>query len=274
RANLIPTVRLLDVFRQAEKSAIIRSAHAVNRGAPPELGNAKGSDSFFLPRRESYRLVDTVVELCKTRLPENMGIPSDAIQVISPTRRGDAGTVALNRALQAALNPAAPDKRERYFGDMLFREGDRVMQTKNNYDIIWEKEDGSLGTGVFNGDVGRILRIEKGTDTVFVLFDDKLAQYELEMLAELDMAYAMTVHKAQGSEYRAVVFAATPCAPGLMVRGVLYTAITRAKELLVLVGDDSVLYKMAENDRRQKRYSGLRWRLKNGGSDAVETASP
>ena len=267
RSERIATVRLLDVFRQAEKSAIIRSAHAVNRGSPPELANARGSDIFFLPRRESSRLVDTVVELCRTRLPDNMGIPVEEIQVICPTRRGDAGTVALNRALQAALNPARADKREKYLGELLLREGDRVMQTKNNYDVLWEKEDGTCGAGVYNGDVGHIARIEKGTDTVYVAFEDRLAIYEGEMLFELELAYAMTVHKSQGSEYRAVVFVSAPCAPGLMVRGVLYTAITRAKELLVLVGDDSVLRKMAENDRRQKRYSGLRRRLKDGGEE-------
>ena len=190
-----------------------------------------------------------------------MGIPAPEIQVLTPTRKGATGTAALNRALQAALNPPAPGKRERLFGDTVFREGDRVMQTRNDYDVIWEREDGTAGTGVFNGDVGQILQIDPSGEVLTIAFDDRVATYTADMLAELDMAYAMTVHKAQGSEYRGVIFVAAPCAPGLEVRGVLYTAITRARELLVVVGDDAALRRMAENDRRQRRYSGLRWRL-------------
>ena len=139
------------------------------------------------------------------------------------------------------------------------------MQTRNDYDVLWEREDGSAGAGRFNGDVGRILKIDPGGELVTIAFDERVAVYTADMLAELDMAYAMTVHKAQGSEYRAVIFVSAPAAPGLMVRGVLYTAITRARELLILVGDDAVVEKMAENDRRTRRYSGLRWRLENGG---------
>ena len=261
RSARVPTVALTEVFRQAQASAIIRSAHAVNEGRMPELRNGAAGDFFFLPRRDAARLVDTVVELCRTRLPDNMGIPAAELQVLTPTRRGATGTAALNRALQAALNPPSPDKRERPFGDAVFREGDRVMQTRNDYDVVWTRSDGTGGTGVFNGDVGQIVRIEPGGELLTVAFDDRVAVYTADMLAELDMAYAMTVHKAQGSEYRGVVFVAAPCAPGLEVRGVLYTAITRARELLVAVGDDAVLRRMAENDRRARRYSALRWRL-------------
>ena len=261
RSGRVQTVALTEVFRQAQQSAIIRNAHAVNEGRPPELTNTASGDFFFMPRRDSARLVDTVVELCKTRLPEKMGIPAPEIQVLTPTRKGATGTAALNRALQAALNPPAPGKRERLFGDTVFREGDRVMQTRNDYDVIWEREDGTAGTGVFNGDVGQILQIDPSGEVLTIAFDDRVATYTADMLAELDMAYAMTVHKAQGSEYRGVIFVAAPCAPGLEVRGVLYTAITRARELLVVVGDDAALRRMAENDRRQRRYSGLRWRL-------------
>ena len=135
------------------------------------------------------------------------------------------------------------------------------MQTRNDYDVIWEREDGTAGTGVFNGDVGQILQIDPSGELLTVAFDDRVATYTVDMLAELDIAYAMTVHKAQGSEYRGVVFVAAPCAPGLEVRGVLYTAITRARELLIVVGDDSTVRRMTENDKRQRRYSGLRWRL-------------
>ena len=261
RSGRVKTVALTEVFRQAQESAIIRNAHAVNEGRVPELQNTAAADFFFMPRRDSVRLVDTVVELCKTRLPDKMGIPAADIQVLTPTRKGATGTAALNRALQEALNPASPDKRERLFGDIVYREGDRVMQTRNDYDVVWEREDGTAGTGVFNGDVGQILQIDPSGELLTIAFDDRVATYTVDMLAELDMAYAMTVHKAQGSEYRGVVFVSAPCAPGLEVRGVLYTAITRARELLVVVGDDATIRRMAENDRRARRYSGLRWRL-------------
>ena len=266
RSERVATVALKDIFRQAEQSAIVRSAHLVNEGRLPELQNTAASDFFFLPRRDSVRLVDTVVGLCRTRLPEKMHIPAESIQVLTATRKGDTGTAALNRALQAALNPAGAGRREKRFGDLVFREGDRVMQTRNDYDVLWEREDGTAGAGIFNGDVGKILQIDPSGELISIAFDDRVATYTADMLAELDMAYAMTVHKAQGSEYRAVIFVSAPAAPGLMVRGVLYTAITRARELLILVGDDVSLGKMAANDRRTRRYSGLRWRLGNGGT--------
>ena len=267
RSGRIATVALRDIFRQAEQSMIVRNAHLVNTGMPPKLKNAAANDFFFLPRRDSVRLVETVVELCKTRLPDKMGIPADELQVLTPTRRGDAGTRSLNFALQAALNPPKPGKQERRFGELIFREGDRVMQTRNDYDVVWQKEDGTAGTGIFNGDVGKIAKIDPSGELLEIVFDDRTATYTSDMLAELDMAYAMTVHKAQGSEYRGVVFVGAPCAPSLMVRGVLYTAITRARELLVIVGDDSAVNKMAENDRRSRRYSGLKWRLRKGGEE-------
>ena len=261
RSGRVETVALTEVFRQAQQSAIIRNAHAVNEGRVPELTNSAAADFFFLPRRDPVRLVDTVAELCKTRLPDKMGIPAADIQVLTPTRKGATGTAALNHALQAALNPPAEGKRERLFGDTVYREGDRVMQTRNDYDVVWEREDGTAGTGVFNGDVGQIVQIDPSGELLTISFDDRVATYTVDMLAELDMAYAMTVHKSQGSEYRGVVFVSAPCAPGLEVRGVLYTAITRARELMVVVGDDSTIRRMAENDRRARRYSGLRWRL-------------
>ena len=260
RSKRIPTISLWEVFRQAEQSAIVRNAHAVNQGQLPQLTNDQ-EDFFFLCRREGERVVSTVVELCKTRLPENMGIPADQIQVLTPTRKGISGTVHLNRRLQEALNPPKPGKQELRWGERLFREGDRIMQTRNDYDVIWEKQDGSVGTGIFNGDVGRILQIDPSGEWLTLEFDGRSTMYSVEMLNEVDLAYAQTIHKAQGSEYRCVVLAAMPAAQSLMVRGVLYTALTRARELLVVVGDDGVLRAMAENDRQQKRYSGLRWRL-------------
>ncbi|QNL44442.1 ATP-dependent RecD-like DNA helicase [Oscillibacter hominis] len=263
RSGRIATVALREIFRQAERSAIVRNAHAVNEGRLPALDNGQ-EDFFFLRRRDPVRTADTIVELVQTRLPEKMGVPVEQIQVLTPTHKGEAGTVNLNRVLQAALNPRRPDRRERSWGERLFREGDRIMQTKNDYDVVWEKPDGTVGTGMFNGDVGRIEQIDPSGEWLTVNFDDRLATYTADQLSEIDLAYAMTVHKAQGSEYRCVVLAAVNAAPALMVRGVLYTAITRARELLILVGDETAVGRMTENDRQQKRYSGLKWRLRGG----------
>ena len=263
RSRRLHVVELTEIFRQARRSAIVRNAHAVNAGETPVLTPNQG-DYFFLRRRMPEQVAQTIVELCQVRLPRNMGIDPGQIQVLSPTRRGAAGTAALNRVLQAALNPAAPGKREKICGDLLLRQGDRVMQIKNDYDIIWQKEDGAVGTGVFNGDVGTITEIDLSGELVTVLFDDRMATYTTEMLPELELAYAVTVHKAQGSEYKAVILAAAPCAPTLMVRNVLYTAITRAKDLLILVGDDQAIVQMAATDRRSRRYSGLKVRLREG----------
>ena len=264
RSGKVETVFLREVFRQAERSAIIRNAHAVNAGEPPRLQNDQG-DFYFLCRRDAQRAVSTVVELCQSRLPEKMGIPVGDIQVLTPTRKGPAGTENLNRLLQDALNPAKPGQPEVRWGERVFRPGDRVMQTRNDYDILWEKEDGTVGSGVFNGDVGRIQAIDPAGEWLAILYEDRKALYSLEMLSEIDLAYAQTVHKAQGSEYPCVVLCAMPSAPGLMVRGVLYTALTRARELLILVGDDVAVREMAANDRRARRYSGLRWRLAHSG---------
>ena len=266
RSKKIETVFLREVFRQAEQSAIIRNAHRVNLGETPELKGNQG-DFFFLCRRDAQRAVSTVLELCKTRLPDNMHIPADQIQVLTPTRKGPCGTVNLNRLLQEALNPKAPGKREILWGERVFRVGDRIMQTRNDYDVVWQKADGTVGTGMFNGDVGRIVEIDQSGEWLALDFDGRTAPYSTEMLSEIDLAYAQTVHKAQGSEYRCVVLATMPSAPSLMVRGVLYTALTRARKLLVMVGDDAAVRSMAANDKQQKRYSGLKWRLCHAGEN-------
>ena len=164
----------------------------------------------------------------------------------------------------AALNPPSPEKRQRAWGELVFREGDRVMQIKNNYDVLWVRDGGESGAGIFNGDVGIVEEIDPAGEMMTIRFDDRRAVYDSGMLEKLELAYAVTVHKSQGSEYRAVVLVALPAAPALMVRGVLYTGVTRARELLVVVGDDAVLSRMAENDRQQRRYSGLRRRLRLG----------
>ncbi len=265
RSGRVETVGLTEIFRQAQASAIIRAAHAVNEGQVPELRNNAQSDFFFMRRRDPLSAVDLVVELCRTRLPQNMGIEPEQIQVLCPTRKGEWGTGALNRALQKALNPPAPEKRQKVWGELTFRTGDRVMQIRNNYDVLWVRGDGVTGSGIFNGDVGVVEDIDPAGELLSIRFDDRTATYTADMLGELELAYAVTVHKSQGSEYKAVVLVALPAAPALMVRGVLYTGVTRARELLVVVGDDGALGRMAANDKQQRRYSGLRWRLRQGG---------
>ena len=261
RSEVVPTVRLTEIFRQAAQSAIIRNAHMVNHGEVPDL-RRNDNDFFFMIRRDAQSALDTVVDLCRRRLPERMGIPTDQIQVLSPTRRRGTGTASLNQALQEALNPPLEGKGERRFGDWIFRAGDRVMQVKNNYDILW-REDGGLrsGMGVFNGDIGVIRSIDK--EEITVDFDGRIVTYSPDMLGELEPAFAVTVHKSQGSEYRAVILAALDGAPMLMTRGVLYTAITRARDLFIVVGDDAAVVQMIHNDRQTRRYSGLKARLLN-----------
>ena len=275
RSHAVAAVRLTEIFRQSGESRIIRNAHSINRGETPELRENKG-DFFFLQRPSGERLAATVAELCSERLPRGMGIPSGDIQVLTPTRKGESGTFALNERLQQVLNPPAPGKKEKIFGETVFREGDRVMQIRNNYDIVWckggdtaaiiagEMAPGSApetGTGIFNGDLGTILRIDTENELIWIDFDEKLAWYGFEQLGELDHAFAVTVHKAQGSEYRAVVLAAGRAPARLLSRDLLYTAVTRARELLVVVGETAIVQAMIENGRKTRRYSGLRARL-------------
>ncbi len=261
RSNMLPCVQLTDIFRQARESLIVMNAHRVNKGEYPQLNNRK-SDFFFLPCRSEEELKQTITALCATRLPQNMNIPSDQIQVLSPTRKGGVGTGELNKILQNALNPASPTKKERQYGDFSFREGDRVMQIRNNYDILWEKTDGSgVGSGIFNGDVGTVTAIDFSAETVTVAFDDRKADYDFAQLGELEPAYAITVHKSQGSEYRAVIVSAFSGSEYLLSRSVLYTAITRAKELLIVVGREETVRAMTDNAKRGRRYTGLKLRL-------------
>jgi exodeoxyribonuclease V alpha subunit len=220
------------------------------------------SDFFFMRRPNEETLASLIRDLCTTRLPKNMGIPADQIQVLSPTRKGGVGTGNLNKILQEALNPPTPDKKERAFGDIIFREGDRVMQIRNNYDIVWKKCDGSqVGTGIFNGDVGTILSIDPAAETMTIRFDDREADYDFTQLIELEPAYAMTVHKSQGSEYRAVILTAWNGSPYLLSRSILYTAITRARELLIIVGREETVAAMTQNAKKNRRYTGLKLRL-------------
>ena len=261
RSDCLPAIRLTEIFRQAQQSLIVMNAHRVNRGEMPELKNVK-SDFFFIGCRSEEEVRQTITDLCATRLPGKMGIPADQIQVLSPTRKGGVGTAALNMTLQTALNPPKPTKKERQFGDFSFREGDRVMQIRNNYDIMWRKLDGSaIGEGVFNGDIGTVAAIDPHAQTLSVVYDDRQVDYDFTQLNELEPAFAMTVHKSQGSEYRAVILSAWNGSPYLLSRSVLYTAITRARQLLVIVGHAQTVAAMTENAKRNRRYSGLKLRL-------------
>ena len=261
RSKMLHTVRLTEIFRQAQESLIVMNAHRVNRGEMPDLKNVQ-SDFFFMRRQGEDAVLQLICALCTTRLPKNMGIPPEHIQVLSPTRKGMVGTINLNKALQAVLNPADGKKKERPFGDYVFREGDRVMQIRNNYDIIWKKCDGSaVGTGIFNGDVGVIRAIDFSQESLTVVYDDREAEYDFSQLNELEPAFAMTVHKSQGSEYRAVILTAWNGSPYLLNRSVLYTAITRARELLIVVGREDTISVMVNTSGKMKRYSGLKLRL-------------
>ena len=260
RSQTVPTVRLTEIFRQKGDSRIVRNAHMINRGEHPDF-EANTGDFFRLRRLNGGTAVETIVELCARRLPDNMNIPSASIQVLSPTRKGETGTVNLNKRLQSVLNPPSESKKEKLFGEVVFRVGDRVIQTKNNYDTIWKTKGGVSGAGVYNGDIGTIAQIDPITETLTVDFEDKLATYSFEMLNELEHAWALTVHKSQGSEYRAVVLALSGDVQMLLTRGVLYTAVTRAKELLIMVGDDNIAHRMIDNNKQSRRYSALRLRL-------------
>lgn len=263
RSEVIETVRLTEIFRQSGESNIVSYAHMINRGEHPTLGENKNG-FFFLRRKEQSAALETILDLCADRVPNNMGIPVMELQVLSPTRRGELGTTNLNKRLQERLNPHDDKKKEKRFGEIVFREGDRVMQIRNNYDILWQKADNSeVGGGIFNGDIGCILAIDPNKETMLIDFDGKYVAYNFDMLTDIEHAYAMTVHKSQGSEYRAVVLSACRASQMLLSRGVLYTAVTRARELLIAVGDDEAINFMIDNHRQTRRYSGLRARLAN-----------
>ena len=251
------TVKLTEIFRQASESLIITNAHRINGGEAPLL-NVADNDFFFLSRIRDTEAASTVAELWKTRLPRTYGDGvSEEIQVISPSRKGVAGTENLNRMLQAVLNPPEGRKREKKVRETVFREGDRVMQIKNDYDITWER-DGTEGVGVFNGDIGRIETINTEAEHMVINFDDRIVTYEFSRLDELDHAWAITVHKSQGSEYPVVIMPVCgSCPPQLMSRNLLYTAVTRAKRMVILVGQAEAVGRMVENNRQIMRYTGL-----------------
>lgn len=248
--------RLKKIFRQAEQSLIVVNAHRINDGRMPRL-DVKTGNFFFLKEYNSRRAQELIVSLCKTRLPNTYGLdPLNDIQVISPTRKGDLGTVELNKVLQEALNPASKFKPERRRGQIIFRKGDKVMQNKNDYDVEWKK-DGKVGSGVFNGDIGIVTDVNLHDGIITINFDDRIAEYDFMMLDELEHAYAITVHKGQGSEYRYVILPVFDCPRQLMTRSLLYTAVTRAKESVILVGKSECVQYMTSNDQRPNRNTRL-----------------
>ena len=256
------TVRLCEIFRQAQESLIVTNAHAINRGEMPNLA-VKDKDFFFLRRERDRDIAATVVDLCKNRLPRAYGnMARNGLQVICASRKGEAGTENLNVLLQQALNPRERGKSEHSFRERIFREGDRVMQTRNNYDIAWTREyDGKEGNGIFNGDIGIIESIEVAEREMTVIFDDRRVVYDFSLLEDLEHAYAITVHKSQGSEYPMVVMPMCTASQMLHTRNLFYTAVTRAQSMVILVGREDIIKEMVDNNRRSMRYTGLCHRL-------------
>ena len=256
RSERFHSIRLKTVHRQAEESLIITNAHRINRGELPELSR-RDSDFFFLREPDAERTRATLLSLCASRLPQRYGAdPVRDIQIICITRKGPLGTLELNPALQAALNPPSSGKRERKVGSRIFREHDKVMQIRNNYDLVWNL-DGEEGEGIFNGDIGTVLLINNQGEYLKIDFDGRVCEYDFSLLEDLELAYAITTHKSQGSEYRFVLIPSYPAPYPLMTRNLLYTAVTRAREMVCMVGDPSIVSRMTQNNRIPVRYSSL-----------------
>ncbi|MBQ9375718.1 MAG: ATP-dependent RecD-like DNA helicase [Ruminococcus sp.] len=272
-SGVMPVVTLTEIFRQAKESAIVTNAHKIVKGEHIDL-TEKDRDFFFFQRQDFHDIQDLVVDLCKRRLPDAFGYsPFDNIQVLSPARKGPSGTVELNRILQNTLNPAAKGKSEIKTPLYTYRKGDKVMQTKNDYEIVWKKSDGENtenGTGVFNGDIGVITNVNKILQTVTIDFEGRVANYSLPMLDNLELAYAVTVHKSQGSEFDAVILTLFGGYDKLYYRNLLYTAVTRAKRLLIIIGTKTRVEYMIDNNRRTRRYTCLKNMLMESGNDDKE----
>lgn len=264
--EIINTVRLTEIFRQAEESMIVVNAHRINRGEYPYC-NEKDKDFFLIRSNSDQAVLSTIIELCETRLPrfyDDCDSMRD-IQVLTPTRKGIVGTANLNKELQAVLNPRSPQKAEKELQSRIFRVGDKVMQIKNNYQLEWTRTDDlSDGQGVYNGDIGFVTGIDTEINKLYVLFDDvKLVEYDFNQAEELELAYAMTVHKSQGSEFPVIVMPMTTFSSMLATRNLLYTGVTRGKKSVVLVGNAQAMQAMIDNNRITERYSGLKDRLRH-----------
>ncbi len=262
-ADIFPSIKLKKVFRQASQSMIINNAHAIINGEKADF-KAKDSDCFFMKRNDKFETVETVLQLVCERLPSAYNInPLTDIQILCPSRMLDTGTVNLNNLLQAQLNPLTNGKPQLSFKGIYLREGDKVMQIKNNYDLQYKKDNGEYGSGIFNGDVGYITDIDIRGGIIKVRYDDKVATYFSEDLSQLELAYAVTVHKSQGSEYDYVIIPLCDVPTKLMYRNLLYTAVTRAKKMLILVGNENIWDLMVENNRKTLRYTLLQKFLKD-----------
>ncbi len=269
-SKCVPVVELTEIFRQAQQSSIVMNAHKIVSGDYPDV-TRKDSDFFFFKRTEFPNAIDLVVDLAKRRLPNAYKYsPMDDIQIIAPSRKGTVGTVDLNKVLQEKLNPPAKDKPEHKGFLYTYRVGDKVMQIRNNYDIVWKK-DKEQGTGIFNGDIGRIIAISPAAQTVQINFDGRLAVYTFELLSQVELAYAITVHKSQGCEFEAVIMPVMGVFEKLCYRNLLYTAVTRAKKLLILVGSEEYINKMVDNNRRTGRYTCLKYMLSHRKEEIWQT---
>lgn len=263
-SEYIYSTKLTEIFRQAKESMIVVNAHRINHGEYPDC-NAKGKDFFLLRRSAEKEMLETIKTLCLKRLPDYYSdiSPTADIQVLTPVRKGLLGSINLNRELQDVLNPPCAELEEKQFGDRIFREGDKVMQIKNNYQMTWKNlEDFTEGEGVFNGDVGVIHRVDREFNEVTVVYDEvRYVTYNFDQLDELELAYAITVHKSQGSEFPIVIMPVSWFPPVLATRNLLYTGVTRGKRAVVLVGSENKLDAMVDNDRINERFSGLGVRL-------------
>lgn len=263
-SGILPTVTLNEIFRQSMQSLIVTNAHKINKGELPVI-DIKNNDFFFLKCSSNQVMSDTIIELCKNRLPRTYGYsPTEEIQVLTPSRKGDLGTAELNKALQEAINPPSPEKTEIIINQRILREGDKVMQYKNNYNIPWTRDDGAIGEGIFNGDIGILLEVSKSNQKIKIRFDDKMATYTYDDIIDVDLAYCSTIHKSQGNEFEAVIIPMYNSPPQLLYRNLLYTAVTRAKKLLILVGKPEIMERMVNNNKRTLRYSGLKEFLLRG----------
>lgn len=264
-SEYIYCTRLTEIFRQAEESMIVVNAHRINKGDYPDC-NAKDKDFFLLRRSTEKEMLETIKELCTKRLPDfyKEVSPAADIQVLTPVRKGVLGSINLNKDLQAVLNPPDDSLAEKTFGDRIFREGDKVMQIRNNYQLAWKNlEDFTEGEGIFNGDVGFIQKVDRQFNEITVVYDEvKHVTYAFNQLDELELAYAITVHKSQGSEFPVVVMPISWFPPMLATRNLLYTAVTRGKKAVVLVGSEGKLHGMVDNNRITERFSGLGGRLR------------
>ena len=259
-SDIVPCVMLTEIFRQSQQSDIVINAHNINKGIAP-VSSGKDSDFFFVDA-DGERAEDLLVQFVTNRLPKAYGFDSyDDIQVLCPSRKKRGGTANINVVLQKSLNPPAANKKEISFNGIIFRECDKGMQIKNNYDLEYVKDDGSGDIGVFNGDIGIIERIDTYNKLMYIRFEDRLYTYTQEEFAQLEHSYAVTVHKSQGCEFKAVILCISDTAKELQYRNLLYTAITRAKELLVIIGKPHILQQMTLNHRKQLRYSGIKYYL-------------